>query len=185
MKAKRRIFTWFLTTILIGALICLAMCGNNDRVQQQDAPVLSLMDRLAPADSNQPDEHFKQDQLVTRRGLRRKALVLVAPVRLHASLQGISGKATLKGWAAPVFNIGDGFQMNLFLSSGGVRYRVGSRYFDSGRRAEDRDWIPVEVSLEIGENDWLEIEISAGPQGDLVADWLALSELVLDGKKGP
>ena len=35
------------------------------------------------------------------------------------------------------------------------------------------------------ENDWLEIEISAGPQGDLVADWLALSELVLDGKKGP
>ena len=179
MNIKQRIFIGFLATIPIAVLICLASCGNGGRIQEEDAPVLDLMDRLAPTDSNQPDEHFKQDQLVIRRGLQRKALVIVAPVRIHASLQGVSGKVTLRGWATQVVNIGDGLQMDLFLRRSGIRHQIGSRYFDSGKKAEDRDWIPIEVPLEISEEDWLEIEISAGSQGDLVWDWLALSSLGL------
>jgi len=165
--------------ILIAALICFASCGSGDVAKQAAAPVLDLMERLSLADSSQPEDHFKQGQLVTRRGLRRHALVMVAPVRVHAPLQGVSGKATLRGWAAPVYNIGDGLQMNLFVRRSGIRHQVGSRTIDSGKNAEDRDWIPIEISLEIGEEDWLEIEISAGPQGNLVADWLAFSELGL------
>ncbi len=165
--------------VLITALICFASCGNGDGIRQKAVPVLDLMDRLSLADSSQPEEHFKQGQLVTRKGLRRQALVMVAPVCIHAPLHGVSGKATLRGWAAPVFNIGDGLQMTLFIARSGIRHQVGSRYIDSGKNRGDRDWIPIEIPLEIGEEDWLEIEISAGPQGNLVADWLALSELSL------
>jgi hypothetical protein len=170
---------FFLAGILVAALICFASCENGDRIQLEDSQTLDLMDRFSPADSALQDSHFRQNQYVTRKGLRKKALVMIAPVCIHASLPGVSGKATLKGWAAPVFNIGDGLLMNLFLRRSGIRYQIGSRYFDAARKAEDRDWIFLEVPLEIGENGWLEIEISAGPQGDLVADWLALSELSL------
>jgi hypothetical protein len=164
---------------LIAALICFASCGSGDVAKKNSAPVLDLMDRWSLADSSQPEEHFKQSQLVTRKGLRRQALVLVAPVHIHAPLRGFSGRATLRGWAAPVYNIGDGLQMNLFVRRNGIRHQVGSRYIDSGKNAGDRDWIPIEILLEIGEDDWLEIEISGGRQGNLVADWLALSELGL------
>lgn len=181
MQTKPRIFIGFFATALIAVLICLASCGNRDGIQQEDAPVLSLMDRLAPVDSGQTDEHFKQGQPVIRKGLKRNALVVVAPICIHASLQGISGKVTLRGLATQVFNTGDGIQLNIFLRRNGTRYRVGSRYFDSGKKAEDRAWVPIEVPLAIGQEDWLEMEISAGPQGNLVADWLALSSLGLFG----
>ena len=155
-------------------------------MQREDAQVLNLMDRLSPADSIQQDEQFRRNQQVIRKGSRRRALIILAPLRIQASLQGVSGNATLKGWATQVYNIGDGLQMNLFLRRGGTRSQIGSRYFDSGKKAEDRDWIPLEFPLEIGEGEenWLEIEISAGPQGDLVADWFALSSLSLLKSKG-
>jgi hypothetical protein len=70
-------------------------------------------------------------------------------------------------------------QVSLFVTRGGNRRQVGGRTVDSGKNAGDRDWIAIEIPLEIGEEDWLEIEISAGPRGNLVADWLALSELGL------
>jgi hypothetical protein len=89
----------------------------------------------------------------------------------------------LEGWATPVFNIGDGIQLDLFLSRYGERHRVGERYFDSGRKAEDRDWVAIAFPLDLRENDQLEISISGGPQGDLVADWLALSSLRLMKRK--
>lgn len=171
----------FLKTILTAALICVAACGSPDSMKPGNGQVLDLMDRLSPAGSIQRDEQFQPNQLVIRKGLRRNAIIIVAPVCIQASLQGVSGKAMLKGWAAPVYNIGDGLRMDLYISRRGIRYQVGSRYFDPGRKAGDRDWIPIEVPLEIaeGEEDRLEIEISAGPQGDLVADWLALSSLSL------
>jgi hypothetical protein len=78
-----------------------------------------------------------------------------------------------------VFNIGDGVQMNVFLRRSGIRILVGSRYFDPGRNAEDRSWIPVSIALEVNEGDLIEIEASAGPQGDLTADWLALNSVVV------
>ena len=176
----------FLTAILIAILICFTACGNRNGMQREDAQVLNLMDRLSPADSIQQDEQFRRNQQVIRKGSRRRALIILAPLRIQASLQGVSGNATLKGWATQVYNIGDGLQMNLFLRRGGTRSQIGSRYFDSGKKAEDRDWIPLEFPLEIGEGEenWLEIEISAGPQGDLVADWFALSSLSLLKSKG-
>jgi hypothetical protein len=110
-------------------------------------------------------------------------MILIAPVSVGASLQGISGNATLEGLATPVFNVGDGMQMDLLVKHAGTTRSIGSRYFDSGRNAEDRNWIPIALPLNLGEDDQLEIRISAGPQGDLVADWLALSSLRLVQRK--
>jgi hypothetical protein len=106
-------------------------------------------------------------------------MVLAAPVAISASLQGVSGKMKLVGLAAQVFNIGDGIQMEVVLVRAGMRQPLGSRYFDAARKAEDRDWIPIAMPLDLSEHDNLEIRISAGPRGDLVADWLALSSLRL------
>ena len=159
--------------------MCSASCGNRDPIQQENEPVLDLMDKLSLADSSQPNEHFKPDQLVIRKGIKRKALIIVAPVRIHTPLHDITGKATIRGLVAPVFNTGDGVQLDLFLSRSGARDHVGSRLYDPGRNAGDRDWIPLIIPLEIGEEDCLELEISAGPQGDLTADWLALGFLGL------
>jgi hypothetical protein len=89
----------------------------------------------------------------------------------------------LEGWATPVFNVGDGLQMDLFLRRAGARHLMGSRYFDAGRKIEDRDWIPIAFPLDLGQDDQLEINVSAGPQGNLVADWLALSSLHLAQRK--
>jgi len=166
--------------IMISAiLLCFAACGSRRGIQQKDGELLDLMNRLECAGPVPEGGHFERNQYVTRKGLRRKSLVITAPIRIAASLEGVSGKALLRGWAAQVYNIGDGLQMDLYLTRNGTRRRIAGRYFDSGRRAEDRDWIPLEFPLEIGEKDWLEIEISGGPQGDLVADWLALDSLAL------
>ena len=131
-----------------------------------------------PIDSANP-EHLKRALPVTRRGERREALVLIAPVTVRAELKGLSGDMILAGFATPVFNVGDGIRMEIFLLRDGMRLKVGERHFDAARRAEDRLWIPIEFALNLtGDND-LEIEISAGPQGDLVADWLAFNSLRL------
>lgn len=137
---------------------------------------MDLTDRLLPMNPvASSDMHVKRRLRVTRKGQAKDALVLIAPSSMVASLQGISGPMVLEGSAAPVFNVGDGIQMNLFLKRAGTRHAIGSRYFDPGRKAEDRDWIPIAVPLDLIVKDQLEIEISGGPQGDLVADWLALS----------
>ena len=175
--SQRRLL--FPATVLIAVLLCSAACGSRRGIQQKDGEILDLMDRLEPADPVPEGAHFERNQYVIRKGLRKKALVIAAPIRIAASLHGVSGNVTLKGWATQVYNIGDGLQMNLFLTRNGTRHRITGRYFDSGRKAEDRDWIPLEIPLEIGKKDRLEIEISAGPQGDLVADWLALDSLAL------
>lgn len=109
-------------------------------------------------------------------------MTLVAPLEIRASLAGLSGTHTLKLLATPVFNIGDGLQMDVLVGGAGALKQVYGRYFDAGRKAEDRDWIPLEIALDLsGAGDaYLEIRISGGPQGDLVADWLALAEVRLD-----
>jgi hypothetical protein len=140
---------------------------------------MDLTDRFLPIPGDNPDTHIDRNLPVIRNGISREALVLIAPVSVRASLGGISGRRVLKGFATPVFNIGDGIQMNLYLLQSGKRRLVGERFFDPGRRAEDRNWIPLSFPLEPDKDDLLEIKISAGPQGDLVADWLALSSLHL------
>jgi hypothetical protein len=165
--------------ILIAVPMWAGACTNRQEVEQGSEQVLNLTGRWSPAGSSRQDSHFKPNQYVIRKGLRRNALIIVAPVRIEASLEGIRGKANLKGWAAAVFNVGDGLQMNVYLRRSGTRRQIAGRYFDPGRKADDRNWIPLEIPLEVAEKDWLEIEISAGPQGDSVSDWLALSDLSL------
>jgi hypothetical protein len=154
-------------------------CSRTAEPKPQAVGILDLTDRFLPVNPVAQDPHLNRDLSVTRKGVQKDALVLTAPVSVRASLKGASGKFTLEGLATPVFNIGDGIQMDLYLSRAGKRKFIGKRYFDSGRNAEDRDWIPIAFPLDLGEDDQLEIDISAGPQGDLVADWLALSSLRL------
>jgi hypothetical protein len=129
---------------------------------------------------------LRQHVSVTRKGRRVDATVLIAPVTVRASLAGLSGRFILRLSAAPAFNIGDGMQMDLTLSDAGESRPVYSRYFDAGRKAGDREWIPIEVPLALaGSGDvYLEIKVSGGPQGDMVADWLAFAEVVIVRARG-
>ena len=123
--------------------------------------------------------NFKPHLPVVRNGRRLDSMVLVASAAAQVSLAGISGSMALEALATPVFNIGDGVQMEVLLSKGGNSSVIYTRIFDAGRKAEDRDWIPLAIPLELGDPapGWLVIKASAGPQGDLVGDWLALSNL--------
>ncbi len=124
---------------------------------------------------------FDRHSLVVRRGRQMDAMVLVAPVTIAASLTGVSGGQLLECLATPVFNTGDGIQMDIYLKTGAGEKKVYSRYFDAGRIASDRDWVPLSVPLDLGReaSAELSIRVSGGPQGDLVGDWLALSSFRL------
>ena len=165
--------------VLIWALLCCTGCGNGSGILETEFKVLDLTDRFSAEESSQTDAHFEQNTPVIRKGVRKKALIISAPISIHASLQGISGELVLRGWAAPVFNIGDGLEMKLFLCRDGNRYPLVVRAFDAARKAEDRAWVPIEILLKLTGREQLEIEVAAGIQGDLTADWLALSELAL------
>ncbi len=108
-------------------------------------------------------------------------MLLIAPVTIKAGVDGRSGNFTLEAWCSQVFNTGDGIEMDIYLASRGERRKIYSRYFDAGRRAEDRGWIPINVPLILApvQDARIEIEASAGPQGDLTGDWLALSSVRL------
>ena len=144
---------------------------------------VDLTKSFVPADPGLPAANFKEELGVVRKGMRKNAMVLVAPASVRASLKGASGPMMLEGWATPVFNVGDGLEMDMFVRRAGEPRLVGSRYFDAGRKFEDRDWIPIAFPLDLGQDDQLEIDVSAGPQGDLAADWLALSSLRLAQRK--
>lgn len=142
---------------------------------------MDLTDRFSPVEHAGAAASLMRRLSVTRKGSRRDAIVLVAPARIRASLHDVSGRLTLEGLAAPVFNLGDGIQMDISLMHSGTQRVVASRYYDSGRKAEDRDWAAISTPIEIDAagDSQLEIRVSAGPQGDLVGDWLALSSLSL------
>jgi len=114
---------------------------------------------------------------VARRGKRLDCMILVAPLSIRAPLGEIRGRMTLECLATPVFNVGDGFLMEVLVVSAGMERLAFSRYFDPGRSSEDRDWITLSIPLDFdsSRNAHLQIRVSAGPQGDLVDDWLALS----------
>jgi hypothetical protein len=115
---------------------------------------------------------------VTRRGVRKEAMVLVAPLAVRTPLGGCRGPVWFRSLVAPVFNVGDGFCLEVFHLQAGETRRIYSRNIDAARRHEDRQWLPVEVPVESdgSPGERLEIRISGGPRGDLVGDWLALAE---------
>ena len=165
---------WFIALSLI-----LGGCGKTTGIESRVGKIIDLTDKFSKVASSGPDENVNPRLYVTRKGSRKESLVLLAPVSVNASLNGASGRSVLEGLATPMFNIGDGIQLDLFRNRKGERHLIGSRYFDAGRKAADRNWIPFSFPLDLVAGDQLELTVSAGPQGDLVADWLALSSLRL------
>ena len=163
--------------------VCSTGCAGNNNVQPAVSMTINLMDKFTPVDPDPSSTQFHQSLLVIRNGDRRDALAVVAPVTIHAQLKNVSKQMTLEGFAAPMFNMGDGFRMNVFLERDGQRQLIGSRYFDPGRNADHRKWMPIRMTLTPEENDQLEIQVTTGPQNDSVADWLALSSLRLTADK--
>ena len=165
-------------------MVWIAGAGCTSAVVVGETPSgIDLSDRfeantLAGGKRSEGGGSFTPHFNVVRNGVARDSMVLEAPVTIHAALGRLSGSPVLECMSTPVFNIGDGIQMDVFLAENGMRRLVFSRYFDAGRRIEDRAWIPLIIPLDPsgGSADAdLEIRITGGPQGDLVADWFALS----------
>jgi hypothetical protein len=165
----------FLAVLLLAVGAGFMGCGRSPVVNESAMDLGERLSFIETGDSKTLDRHVE----VIRKGIKREAFILVAPAIVRASLQGALKEMTLNCLAAPVFDVGDGIQMSVFIRRAGTRIPAGNRYFDPGRKAEDRDWIPIAIPLSIRQGDQLEIEVSAGPQGDLVADWLALSSVRL------
>ena len=152
-------------------------CGTRGTLAQ-DGGIVYLRDRLSvvtPETGGSFSPHFA----ASRNGVGRDSILLIPPTKVRASLQGITGPVMLEGIVTPVYNIGDGMQLDIVLIDGGTRRGVYSRYYDPGRKAEDRNWIPLYIPLDLprGHDIRIELMVTAGMQGDLVADWLAVSEL--------
>ncbi len=119
--------------------------------------------------------HFE----ASRNGLRRDSMLLVAPVAIQAPMPEVSGRASLEGFVAPVYNIGDGILLEMTVRNSDVGNVVYSRYIDPGRCASDRAWNEFSIPLDPGNGKarYLELRVTAGPQGNLLADWLVVSGL--------
>ncbi len=175
MKSKATLF-------LAGIAVCAFSFAGGCRLGAYRAPgPLEDVDIAPRLEAESSSAAVRRRVDVTRKGRRVDATVLVAPATARASLAGLSGPYLLRLSAAQVFNIGDGIQMDVFVVDSSARRQIYSRYFDAGRKAEDRAWVPIEVPLALsGSGDvYLEIKVSGGPQGELVADWLAFAEVLM------
>jgi len=155
--------------------------GTGAGSASSEVDLVERFTRVVPSERKaDADGQFVRHEQVVRNGLAKDAMVLVAPVIIRASLAGFSGRALLEGLSTPVYNVGDGMQMEILLLGRGRERVLYSRYYDAGRRIEDRAWIPIRVPLDLEAwppDSQLEIRVSGGPQGDLVADWLAVGAL--------
>ncbi len=171
--------SWFFCKVVVFLSMVTAGCSfpesNAGGARETE---FSLMERFVRSGEDSAGALHRNMQ-VTRRGRRESSIVLVAPVAVVADIGEDRGTVKLEFLAAPVFNLGDGFQLNVFLKDAHRTAPVYSRYFDAGRKASDRDWIPIEISLDlVGQRSrMLELKVSGGPQGDLVGDWLALAQM--------
>ncbi len=177
--------------IIVAFSITAVGCASSTAVGQP-SPALNLSElfsanTIASGKRTEGGGSFTRHFEVLRNGLTQDAMVLEAPVTIRAALKGITRGAILEGLSTPVFNVGDGMQMDIALIEEGRRRVVFSRYYDAGRRIEDRAWIPLRIPLDLNTspgNAELEIRVSGGPQGDLVADWLALSAMrIVQGQR--
>lgn len=176
---------------VLGFLVVSLLSGCTDRpttglgAQSASLDLTSRFSAPGAALKGAATGAFDRHYPVVRKGRCRDAMLLIAPVTAWADVGGIAGSYFLEALCTQVFNTGDGIQMDIYLTERGARRKICSRYFDAGRRAEDRDWIPVSIPLVLGQtqNSRIEIEASAGAQGDLVGDWLALSSVRLVPRK--
>ena len=181
MRARLAIVLLYATAAL-GCLGLPSACGPATPALPPHEAGVDLLDRLAVVrqgtDAAGNSHSVRRREWVVRRGRGLVTTTLLAPVVVRAGLAGLSGRFTLKLLASPTFNVGDGVQLEVLAGGAGGLRPVCSRYFDAGRLAGDRDWIPLEgpLSLSGAADAYLEIRVSAGPEGDLDADWLALAE---------
>jgi hypothetical protein len=125
-------------------------------------------------------ESFESHFDVVRRGIRRDSMRLIAPVCIRTPLERSSAGMGLEFFAAPVFNVGDGMNLEVLMAGDRGEEVIYSRYFDAGRKAEDREWARIRITLPVRpEARWLILRVSGGSQGNLDADWLAISSLSL------
>ena len=142
-----------------------------------------LLERFVPAMLGADRASFRAPVSVDRAGGKKISMVLVAPSAAKASLEGFRGRIELHFMAVPVFNVGDGIQMDIWLLDEGPPVQICSRYFDPGRRFEDRRWRPVTIAMDVRRTDaQLEIRIAGGPEGNLTGDWLAFADLRISAR---
>ncbi len=166
---------------LLAGVLFVSGCSSPERSAQKNMAESFV---LTGVTQRQEDSPIRQME-VQRRGIRKAASVLIAPASVKASLAGYRGARNISLLMAPVFNIGDGIQMQMWLQDGGEPRLVCSRYIDPGRRYEDRAWIPVSVPVDISsDRPEIEIRISGGPRGDLTGDWLAFADMHVSAEAG-
>jgi hypothetical protein len=169
--------------VLLCAVLWTSACGTPRPAVRDRPPEGELLGGLRLASPVQAggESPLRPHVPVRRAGETRDATVLIAPVAASLALGGEAGRAVLECLTAPVFNMGDGFLLEISLWRAGGRETVYRRYYDPGRQASDRAWIALDVPLELGEGEAAELrfELSGGPQGDLTADWLALASVRL------
>jgi hypothetical protein len=169
----------FMGVALWLSLLCACQSPPAPAAAGQDAVELTDLLRPAPLPpgASAGADSLRRDLFVVRKGRRMKALVLTAPAAARARLPALPAVSRLECLTAPVFNVGDGFELEVALVTGNEREVVYRRYYDPGREAADRSWIPLSIALPYAAGDGaeLEIRVSGGPQGDLVADWLAIA----------
>jgi hypothetical protein len=160
----KRIGFW----IAMMALLCSCRPAKPSGSAPGVRDILDLFDSVdhhaaAPGTSGSIERHAN----VTRGGRLREALVLVAPVTVRADLAAITGRYLLTLQASPVFNIGDGMQMDVWMESAGNRRKVLQRYFDAGRSLADRHWVSLEIALDLSgvPAQYIEIQVTGGRKG--------------------
>lgn len=175
---KRFLHAGLCAIIALNCLACPTPAGSRQRAPDV---LLDLTDRFSPVPP--VDRHtdgnagFFPKLPVTRKGKREDALVLVAPIRVRATFSGVTGQVFFEALAAPVFNLGDGIQLEVSVSNDREEKLLFERHFDGAAQASDRDWIGLEIPIDLGAGGtWhLEMRAAAGRRGDLTGDWLAVA----------
>lgn len=187
MWCRCRKRAWERTALAAAVLYCLVgSCAHKLRVEDA-ATVVDVSGIFAAATASGDGKKanggsFVRHFEVVRNGTKRDAMVLEAPVAIRADLKDAAPGSIFQCLSTPVFNIGDGMQLEVLVNEDGQWRLLYTRYYDAGRRLEDRAWIPLRLPVNLGpsaRNVQLEIRVSGGPQGDLTADWLALTGLSL------
>ncbi len=159
----------------------LAACGSRPEAAPGKPPDLDLLPRLALALEQAGRQSGRPGFEVTRGGVRRRCAVLIAPAQVAVRVGGVKGSHTLELVAAPVFNIGDGVDLEVTLNGPAGARLLLSRRFDPARRADDRAWQKIGIPLDLtgAPDETIQFRLAGGPAGDLVDDWLALGAVRL------
>ena len=168
-------------TLWLGQIACPGPAKSRLRDPEVLLDLSGSFSTVPPVEGNKQNGSGLLRQPVTRKGRREEALVLVAPSSVRAAFSGITGAADFEALAAPVFNIGDGTKLEIFLSDARGEKRVYEGLFDAGGRDSDRNWRALRIPIDLGAGgQWqIEMRVSAGSRGDLVGDWLAVAKVQL------